>query len=110
MPLQVLLQQFPFAPQAAPLGSLHVPACMPEVQQTWAPEQVTAVPPQTPFVQTSFAVQTLLSLQAAPFGLFVSTQALLTQVACLHWLVGVGQSAAVWQHPAIVVCTHVWVV
>jgi hypothetical protein len=59
--------------------------------------QATGVPAQEPSVQTSFVVQGLPSLHEVPFALFTSLQTLLTQAACLHWFVGVGQSATVWQ-------------
>jgi hypothetical protein len=72
--------------------------------------QATGVPAQVPPVQTSFVVQGLPSLHVVPFALFCSTQTLLTHAACLHWFVGVGQSAAVWQQLAIGVCEHVWLV
>jgi hypothetical protein len=59
--------------------------------------QATGVPTQEPPMQTSFVVQGLPSSHVVPFGLSCSLHTLLTQAACLHWLVGVGQSATVWQ-------------
>ena len=104
----MLLQQLPLPEQLAPVGLAHVPAFgVPAAQQT-CPAVHANVPAQTPLVQTSPVVQPLLSLQVVPFGLLATPHTPAVQVACWHWLLGVGQSAAVLhvRHPTTGVPTH----
>jgi hypothetical protein len=80
LPLQLPLQHMPLPLHATPFGSLHPRPGW--GQQTFG--LAHGVPVQTPFMQTSFDVHALLSLQAVPFGLFWTPQTLFVQVACWH--------------------------
>ena len=112
MPGQLPLQHWLLLLQPTPLARPHLPAKVPVGQQTSVPGQVSGVPVHVPLWQLSSLVHGFASLQLAPFGLFSTPQTPAVQVACWHWLLGFGQSAALWQRtqPGIGVYTHVLLV